>query len=177
MPWRWGHISADHEFIAVQQILRRKFHKRNIHEKPARRVSHRRLCLPTAASSATASGADAGRHRRGLRRHRHQPALRAPRSGGRRGGAKEAMQPRKGARRPVADPVGADLHRHAQIRAVPAARRQQRRGRHPGADGAGAAALGRQRRAHHPARHVGGALFYGDAIITPALRCCRPSRG
>ena len=54
--------------------------------------------------------------------------------------------------------------------AHPAARRQQRRGRHARADGAGAA---RGRRAAAATivllGIIGGALFYGDAIITPAL--------
>ncbi len=74
------------------------------------------------------------------------------------------------ARHPVADHLGADPGRHRQIRADPAARRQQRRGRHAGADGAG---LARARpRDAAPCILLGiisGALFYGDAIITPAL--------
>ena len=52
------------------------------------------------------------------------------------------------------------------------ARRQPRRGRHPGADGAGAARLGR-----HPACGTalalvgiaGACLFFGDGVITPAI--------
>ena len=40
-----------------------------------------------------------------------------------------ACFPRHRARRAVADPVGADRHRHDEIRAPPAARRQQRGGR------------------------------------------------
>ncbi len=52
----------------------------------------------------------------------------------------------------------------------PAARRQQRRGRHAGADGAGAArASPRARRAIVLLGIISGALFYGDAVITPAL--------
>ena len=77
---------------------------------------------------------------RRLRRHRHQPALRpargaAPRPGGRR-------HPRGGAGRHLAPALGADLHRHRQVRPVPDARRQSRRGRHAVADGAGPARAG-----------------------------------
>ena len=73
-------------------------------------------------------------------------------------------------RRALADLLGADRHRHAEIRAAPAARRQQRRGRHAHPDGAGAA---RTRPEHADPRVllgiIAGALFYGDAVITPAL--------
>ena len=68
-------------------------------------------------------------------------------AGGRR------RHPRDGVRDRVADPVGADLHRHDQVRAVHPARRQQRRGRHAHADGARAEGHGPQRARHHPARH------------------------
>ena len=78
-------------------------------------------------------------HRRRLRRHRHEPALRVARGGRRRGRRRRRADARGGARRAVADPLGADRRRHAEIRPDPAARRQQRRGRHAGADGAGAA--------------------------------------
>ena len=50
-----------------------------------------------------------------------------------------AARPRRGARRPLADPVDADAHRLDQIRADPAARRQPRRRRNAFADGARAA--------------------------------------
>ena len=60
-----------------------------------------------------------------------------------------------GARHPVSDHLGAVPGGHGQIRADPAARRQPRRGRHAGVDGAGLARPGRQprRRDRHPARH------------------------
>ena len=60
-----------------------------------------------------------------------------------------------GARHPVADHLGAAAGGHRQIRADPAARRQQRRGRHAGADGARLARARRQPRRRHrdPARH------------------------
>ena len=77
------------------------------------------------------------RQRRGrLRRYRHQPALRAARGGAGRRRSGWHGDARRRARRALADPVGADHHRHAQIRPAPAARRQQRRGRHAHADGA-----------------------------------------
>ena len=54
--------------------------------------------------------------------------------------------------------------------AVPDARRQQRRGRHAVADGAGrSAALGAAPRPCFVLGVVGAALFYGDAMITPAI--------
>ena len=68
-------------------------------------------------------------------------------------GADGDADPRRGAGRAVADPLGADRHRHAEIRRHPAARRQQRRGRHAGADGAGATRAGTQRRRGGAARH------------------------
>ncbi len=51
----------------------------------------------------------------------------------------------------------------------PAARRQQRRGRHAGADGAGASRAVARRRGIVLLGIISGALFYGDAILTPAL--------
>ena len=72
-------------------------------------------------------------------------------------------------RRPVADPLGADPRRDAQIRPHPAARRQQRRGRHAGADGAGATRLGQGCSSIMLLGMIAAALFYGDAMITPAL--------
>ena len=53
--------------------------------------------------------------------------------------------PRPDRRRGFADRLGADRHRHRQIRPVPDAGRQQGRGRHPFADGPGA---NRARQAH-----------------------------
>ena len=73
------------------------------------------------------------------------------------------------ARRALADRVGADPHRHDQIRRVRAAGRQSGRGRNAVADG-----LARSRYpkgcASDPGIGVcGAALFFGDAIITPAI--------
>ena len=51
----------------------------------------------------------------------------------------------------------------------PVARRQQRRRRHAGADGVGAARVRRRSRIVVVLGMISAALFYGDAIITPAL--------
>ena len=80
-----------------------------------------------------------------------------------------ARHPRDGVRHRVADPVGADRHRDDQVRAVHPARRQQRRGRHADADGARAEAMGHNVLIITLLGMVGAALFYGDAIITPAI--------
>ena len=74
------------------------------------------------------------------------------------------------ARRAVADPVGADHHRDAEIRADPAARRQQRGGRHALAHGAGHAA----RSAGAPPSSSSSAssaprCFSATSVITPAI--------
>ena len=98
-------------------------------------------------------GPDAGQHRCRLRRHRHQPALRVARSHRRGQRARGYRQPAGGARRALADPVGADRRGDAEIRRHPAARRQQRRGRHAGADGAGATRGRQGRRRDRAARH------------------------
>ncbi len=68
-------------------------------------------------------------------------------------GARRYANPRGGARRAVADPLGADHRRHLEIRRDPAARRQQGRGRHARADGAGAARCRQERRRTGAARH------------------------
>ena len=73
------------------------------------------------------------------------------------------------ARRPVADPLVADRRRHREICPDPHARRQQRRGRHAGADGAGAAGAGPAHDLVFVLGMIGAALFYGDAFITPAI--------
>ncbi len=74
-----------------------------------------------------------------------------------------------GARRPVADRLVADHRRDAQVHRDPAARRQQRRGRHALADRAGVP----RARAAHPLvlmlGVIGAAMFYGSSLITPAL--------
>ena len=98
-------------------------------------------------------GSHRRQHRRRLRRHRHEPALRAARSGDCRRRRRRRGDARGGARRALADHLGADRRRHAQIRRHPAARRQQGRGRHARADGAGAAAVGASSGAHRAARH------------------------
>ena len=98
-------------------------------------------------------GADARQHRRGLWRHRHPPALRVARSGGGRQQQLGRRHAAGRARRAQPDPVGADRRRHAEIRADPAARRQPRRRRDAGADGAGAARRQQGRRCDRAARH------------------------
>ena len=96
----------------------------------------------------------ARQHRRRLRRYRHQPALRVARGRDRgRRSRRDIRRSQGGARRSLPDPVGADRRRDAEIRADPAARRQQRRGRHAGADGAGPARGRQPRRRDRAARH------------------------
>ncbi len=112
--------------------------------------------------------ADARYARRRLRRHRHKPTLRVEGVPLRRCGWRRA-HPRDGLRHRVADPVGADRHRDGQVRALHPARRQQRRGRHADADGARPARHGPQCLVVILLGMAGAALFYGDAIITPAI--------
>ena len=57
----------------------------------------------------------------------------------------------------------------AEIRAAAAARRQQRRGRHAVADGAGAARLGPRSWLLLALGVVGASMFIGDSMITPAI--------
>ena len=95
---------------------------------------------------------DAGGARRGVRRHRHQPALHRPDLLQRFHRAETHARQR--ARHAVADHLGADHRRHPEIRHRRHARRQSRRGRRAGADGAGVAR----------ARHLGA----------PAQRLCHP---
>ena len=67
---------------------------------------------------------------------------------------------------------GADAHRLAQVRHAGAARRQPRRRRHHGADGAGAVVGQQGSRWYCPLLLIGvfgAALFYGDSVITPAI--------
>ena len=98
-------------------------------------------------------GAHPRQHRCRLRRHRHQPALCRARVGD-RGGRRECAGERAGgARHLVADHLGAASGGHRQIRADPAARRQQGGGRHAGADGARLARALRQDRRRGAARH------------------------
>ena len=71
---------------------------------------------------------------------------------------------RRSHRRRLADHLGADDRRHREIRAVPDAGRQQGRGRHPVADGAGAA---RARAARRRGRFC---------LASPARRCSPATR-
>ena len=107
-----------------------------------RNAFHRRL-----------QGADARQHRRRLRRHRHQPALRAARSGRCRQRNRGRCDAAGRAGCCLADPVGADRGGDAEIRPHPAARRQQRRGWNAGADGAGATRGEQGRGCDRAARH------------------------
>ena len=115
--------------------------------------------------------ADARRDRRRLRRHRHQPAVH--RQGGLRAGHRRAA--RRGApdRRGVVHLLGADAGGDAEVRDPDPARRQPRRRRRPGADGAGHARGRRRGRALRGALLLlgvfGATLFYGDSVITPAI--------
>ena len=117
-------------------------------------------------------GADAPRARRRLRRHRHQPALRG----------EGDLQPRARhpahARRTSSAALSAifwvaDDRGLAEVRDAGAAREQPRRGRHHGAARArdvGRSATGRGWSAPLLAIGVfGAALFYGDAVLTPAI--------
>ena len=81
--------------------------------------------------------------------------------------------PGERARHPVDHLLGADDHRHAQVRDADHARRQPRRRRHPGADGARLArtrAITTRRRWWLVGFGIfGAAMFYGDGMITPAI--------
>ena len=115
-------------------------------------------------------GAVARRAGRGLRRYRHQPALRAA-------APPSCISPPMGSSRGRCSGLSADLlvadpHRHGEIRPLHPARRQPRRGRHPGADGAGAALLPGPSAAAALVALLGMAgacLFFGDGMITPAI--------
>ena len=85
---------------------------------------------------------DSRRDRRRLRRHRHQPAVH--RQGSVRPGDRRAAGPGPPRRRGVLHLLGVDARRDAQVRDPDPARRQPRRGRRPGADGAGHARGRRQ---------------------------------
>ena len=69
----------------------------------------------------------------------------------------------------LADPLGADHDRHDQIRRDPAAHGQQGRGRHPLADGAGPEGARAARASCSCWACWAPSLFYGDAVITPAI--------
>ena len=88
-----------------------------------------------------------------------------------------ARDARGGARRALADPVGADRRGHAQIRAHPAACGQQRGGRHARADGAGAARRGQERRR---GRAAAASSARRCSTATPSsrrrFRCCPRSK-
>ena len=130
-----------------------------------------RRCVECRDSGAASSfrGADARQHRRRLRRYRHQPALRVPRGGD--GGAAQ--------RAPVSRDVVLGVLSlilwaliivvTLQIRAVPAARRQQRRGRHAVADGAGEPGARPAHRLVLMLGVIGASMFLGDSVITPAI--------
>ena len=78
------------------------------------------------------------------------------------------------ARHAVADHLGAVVRRHRQIRADPAARRQQRRGRHARADGAGVA---RARARRQRRRSCSASSAARCSMATPSSRRrCRCSR-
>ena len=73
-------------------------------------------------------------------------------------------------RRALADPVVARPRRDGQIRAHPPARRQQGRGRHAHARGPRAAgASGKRRASCCCSASSARGLFYGDAVLTPAI--------
>ena len=115
--------------------------------------------------------ADAPRARHRLRRHRHQPALRG--QGNVRAGPRHRADHRQHPRRPLDDLLGADDRRLAQVRDAHHARRQPRRGRHHGAARARFDVdQGPPGMAHAAARWsgvFGASLFYGDAVLTPAI--------
>ena len=90
--------------------------------------------------------------RRRLWRHRHEPALCACARRCSRATAGRAGERDRGVRRPLADLLVADPHRHRQICRHPAPGRQQRRGRHARTDGVASRALG-AKPGRRPARH------------------------
>ena len=96
---------------------------------------------------------DPRRDRRRLRRHRHEPALRACASAStdEHGVAADARQ-RAG--RAVADLLVADADHLGQVHPLRDARRQQRRRGHPRAAGAGRAVAGRQAEEPRDARRA-----------------------
>ena len=97
--------------------------------------SCRRAARPKGKRLAVLDAVGAGRR---VRRHRHQPALRAE-GGLRRRAPSGADQRAQHPRDPLARVLVADDRRVDQVRRVHHARRQQGRRRHHGADGAGAA--------------------------------------
>jgi predicted TIM-barrel fold metal-dependent hydrolase len=130
-------------------------------------IMQQQATQPRPAAQHRVSGAD--RARRGVRRHRHQPALRLLDRAQRHRPSGADTGRRHGHR--LAHFLGADADGVGQIRALRAARRQRRRGRHPGA-----AVAGRGRPVDRPAISLpmllgilGAALLYGDGVITPAI--------
>ena len=120
---------------------------------------------PSGASEGWILGSRHWLHRRGVRRHRHQPALRLP--GGHGPGGQRSRHPSRYPRRGVFGALGADPGGDGQIRPVRHAGGQQGRGRGAVPDGAGAAGHGQahpgdlppgsgglgavlRRRHHHP---------------------------
>ena len=79
------------------------------------------------------------------------------------------LTPARGDRHRLAAALDADPDRHAQIRRPDPARRQQRRGRHLSLVALAQRALGRRSPLLFVLGVAGTALFYGDAIITPAI--------
>ena len=114
-------------------------------------------------------GPDAGKHRRGLRRHRNLAALRVSRGGGRRGA-------RTGRSRRVivlgvlvADPVGALHRRHRQIRLLLLRADNNGEGGTLSLMALGQRALGRRSWPLLALGVVGASMFIGDSMITPAI--------
>ena len=104
---------------------------------------------------------DAGRLGRGLRRHRHQPAVHGQRNlpaGHRRG-----LEPAQPDRRGVGHLLGLDAGGDAEIRGADLARRQPRRRRRPGPH-----CIGRQRREGPPSaapRAAAAGRFRRHAVL------------
>ena len=122
-------------------------------------------------------GADDWQRRRGVWRHRNEPALRVPR-GGERGHGRRNGHARSRARRALAHPLGADRGGHAEIRAHPAAGGQQGRGGNAHAHGARATCAREWRRRDRALRHhqCGAVLWRRGhhARIVGAVRGRRP---
>ena len=115
--------------------------------------------LARGARQGAVAGARSRLHRRRLRRHRNESSLCAARIALARLQGRTAHA-RVDHRRDVASHLCADLHGYGQICAVPDARRQPRRGRHPVADGARAVRVGEARPRRVPSRRRRrGAVF------------------
>ena len=156
---RWG-FSPERANDATRSERRRFNRSRSADAgRPGERAGRRQSSEWRGQSRPWLLGHGAWLGRRRLRRHRHEPALRAQGLAGAHQADRHACDGNRRDR--LAADLGADLHRHRQVRAVHHARRQQGRRRHALADGACAA---RGWQAHHadlPARRRRRSAVFG----------------